>query len=77
MRESEIVYEGRFAWVCRERDRYTVYRIGATHSVSDSAYPKTDDGLTIALARAKYLNGARLLKRLTHADAGHPDNVIL
>lgn len=63
MRESDIVYEGRSAWVCRERDRYTVYRSGSTHSVGDSSYPKTDDGLSIALARAKYLNGARLLKR--------------
>lgn len=56
MSEHDVVYEGPKAWVCRERSAYTVYRVGVTHSTGDSSYPKTDDGLSIAIARAKYLN---------------------
>lgn len=59
MRESDIVHEnGRF-WVCRDlkTNRYTVFRSGTTHSVSDSAYPLTPEGLTLAAARCDYLAG--------------------
>lgn len=73
MRESDIVYEGRSAWVCRGRSAYTVFRTGPTHSTSDSSYPLNADGLSIAVARARYLDGRQIDK----ADAGHPDNVIL
>ena len=54
-RESDIMHEsGRF-WVCREKDCYAVFRSGSTHSVSDSAYHKSPDGLSLAIARCDYL----------------------
>jgi hypothetical protein len=55
MKESDIVYENGNYWVARERDRYTVYQSGATHSISDSSYGKSKDGLTLAIARCDYL----------------------
>jgi hypothetical protein len=56
MRESDIAYENAKAWVYRDKRnaRYTVFRIGVTYSTSDSSYPLTDDGLSIAKARADY-----------------------
>ncbi len=55
MTEKDIMHEAGSYWVGRERDSYTVYKIGATHSISDSAYAKTPDGLSIAVARCNYL----------------------
>ena len=55
IKESDIIHENGDFWVLRERDRYTVLRNGLTHSESDSAYEKTDDGLSIAVARCNYL----------------------
>ncbi|MDH0613319.1 MULTISPECIES: hypothetical protein [unclassified Agrobacterium] len=55
MTEADIMHEAGNYWVGRERDSYTVYKIGATHSVSDSAYAKTPNGLSIAIARCDYL----------------------
>lgn len=55
MRESDIMHEVGNYWVARERGSYTVYKIGVTHSTSDSAYAKSDDGLSIAIARCNYL----------------------
>ena len=55
MRESDILHENGSYWVAREQAAYTVYRVGATHSTSDSSYAKTPDGLTIAIARCNYL----------------------
>jgi len=54
-RESDIVYENAACWVRRDRSAYTVFKIGLTHSESDSAYKKNADGLSIAVARCKYL----------------------
>lgn len=55
MRESDIVHQvGRF-WVWRGRTQYTVFCDGITHATSDSAYEKTSDGLSIAIARCDYL----------------------
>ena len=59
--ESDIMHENGDFWVCRERDRYTVYRVGATASTSDSAYHKTDGGLSIAIARCNYLARRRAI----------------
>jgi len=56
MSESKIVHENPTAWVCSQRNSYTVYRIGLTHSTPDSSYAKTPDGLSIAKARAEYLH---------------------
>lgn len=55
-RESDIVHENPKAWVLDDRRRgaYAVYVIGLTHSVCDSAYPRNEDGLSIAKARADY-----------------------
>lgn len=55
MRESDIVHENGDYWVAKERVAYTVYKSGITHSVSDSAYSKDADGLSIAIARCNYL----------------------
>ena len=57
MRESDIMHEAGAYWVCRQKGAYVVYKIGVTHSTSDSAYAKTPDGLSIAIARCDYLAG--------------------
>lgn len=56
-REKDIVHENAKAWVLRDAKRkaYVVYRIGVTHSTSDSSYALTPDGLSIAKARADYI----------------------
>lgn len=58
MRESDIIHENPKAWVYKDSKRkcYTVMQVGLTHSTSDSSYPLTDDGLSIAIARADYFN---------------------
>jgi len=56
MRERDIMFETSTHWVGRQRGRYVVFEVHATHSVSDSAYALTPDGLSIAIARAKYLS---------------------
>lgn len=57
MTEADIMYEKGSYWVGRDKapKAYVVYKIGLTHSTSDSAYPMTDDGLSIAICRCKYL----------------------
>lgn len=57
MRESDIMHEKGNYWVGRDRElgAYVVYKIGPTHSTSDSAYGLNQDGLSIAIARANYL----------------------
>ena len=55
MKESDIMHENGSYWVGRERKSYTVYRSRVTRSVSDSAYAKTEDGLSIAITRCDYL----------------------
>ena len=54
-REEDIVHENGSAWVLKERDSYTVFMSGVTHSTSDSSYVRDADGLSIAKARADYL----------------------
>lgn len=54
-RESDIVHETPVCWVRRDRNSYTVFRIGVTHSTSDSSYKKNADGLSIAISRCNYL----------------------
>lgn len=57
MRESDIMHENGDYWVGRDRETksYLVLKTGATHSVSDSGYALTADGLSIAIARCDYL----------------------
>lgn len=55
--EIDIMHETPHGyWVARDKDRYSVWRPASTHSKGDSAYPKTDDGLSLAKARADYLD---------------------
>ena len=59
MRESDIMHEtpcGHY-WVGRDKvcKAYIVYKVGVTHSTSDSGYALTPDGLSIAIYRADYL----------------------
>lgn len=74
MKEQDIVYEAGRAWVYRDKraDRYTVFLAGATHSTSDSSYPRTPDGLTLATARADYLAVPRYRVRLTWTERRLP-----
>ena len=60
MKESDIMHEtscGKY-WVGRDtgQQAYVVYKVGPTHSTSDSGYHMTSDGLSIAIARADYLS---------------------
>ena len=57
MREADIVHDAGASWVLADKShqRYTVFRVGVTHSTSDSAYPFTEDGLSLAKARADYI----------------------
>lgn len=54
-KEKDIKHEIGNYFVLDTKDSYTVFKIGLTHSVSDSSYHKTADGLSIAIARCKYL----------------------
>lgn len=56
-REGDIIHDTPVAWVHRDTIHgcYVVYCVSLTHSTSDSAYPLTPDGLSLAKARANYL----------------------
>ena len=58
-RESDIVYQDGIYWVLREERGYGVYKLSpsGTHGVLDGGvlYPLNADGLSIALARCKYI----------------------
>jgi hypothetical protein len=63
MKEADIIHEtecGNY-WVGidREKRAYIVFEVKLTHSVSDSAYHLTPDGLSIAIHRANYLSRIR------------------
>lgn len=53
--EADIMHENGDFWVGRQRGAYVVYRVGVTHSTSDSAYARDADGLSLAVARCDYL----------------------
>ena len=55
-KECNIVFELGMTWVYRESKSYTVYINNLTHATSDSSYSLTNDGLSIAIERCKYLN---------------------
>jgi hypothetical protein len=59
MRETNIIFEAGSFWVGKVSDTFTVYRAGTTHSTPDSSYPLTEDGRSLAIARAKYLARVR------------------
>jgi hypothetical protein len=56
-RESDIMYENGNYWVAKNEKDYTVYLNGPVYSTAESSYPKTPDGLSIAIARCNYLAG--------------------
>ena len=79
MTEADILHEAGDFWVSREYDRYTVWRNGITHAVSDSSYRKDANGLLIAIRRCDYL-WRRLSGVLPHdarASDGAPGKPIL
>lgn len=60
MKEVDIVHEAGPFWVARDTTAqgvacYAVYRNGEVCSAGDSAYSRSEDGLSIAIARADYL----------------------
>lgn len=54
-RESDIKHECGDYFVLRESRAFTVYKNVGTHAVSDSSYARTPDGLSLAIARCKYM----------------------
>ena len=66
MKVSDIVYEKGQYWVYRDNQKkqYTVFETGITHSTSDSAYALDEDGLSIAKARADYLEKRKQAREL-------------
>lgn len=56
MKESNIIYEAGRAWVGKQKHGYIVYVKNTMHSVSDSTYLLTADGLGLAICRADWFN---------------------
>jgi hypothetical protein len=57
MTEKHIKWEGKRFWVCEDKAAYTVYENGFTHSTPVQSFERNEDGLSIAIAYAKYLDG--------------------
>lgn len=55
-KETDIKHEAGKYWVLDTKRDYSVMVTGSTHSVTDSAYSRDNDGLSLAIARANYLN---------------------
>ena len=66
-RERDILYEVGAYWVMLNRrcNALVVMRNVGTHSVSDSAYCRGDNGLSIAKARCDYLAKRDAMKEVT------------
>ena len=56
---NDIMFELGKYFVLREPNQYLVMQNMGHYSESDSAYAKDGDGLSIAIARAKYLHEYR------------------
>lgn len=54
-KESQIIHEKGQYWVLDTGKAYQVMAIKVTHSETDSAYERSNDGLSIAIARCNYL----------------------
>lgn len=54
-KESQIKHEAGKYWVLDTGTSYQVMAIKGTHSETDSAYERSGDGLSIAIARCNYL----------------------
>ena len=59
-RQKDIKHEAGPFWVLDTGKAYAVMVVGVTHSTSDSAYERTPDGLSIAVARCNYLAARRV-----------------
>jgi hypothetical protein len=73
-RESDIAHENGAFWVLKDRAKkcYTVFRPNSPHaSESDSSYPLTENGLSLAIARADYLAKREADKRFGQPHYGH------
>lgn len=55
MKESDIKFEDGNWWVCDCKKHYSVMRSGLVVSEGNEQYAHNDDGLSIAIARVKYL----------------------
>lgn len=55
MSEDDIVHENGMYWVLKTKSAYSVMVNGLTHSMADSSYELSDDGLSISKARCDYL----------------------
>lgn len=55
LKETDIVFEAGKYWVLNDRTAYSVMQSTLTHSKIDSAYCFNADGLSLAIARCKYL----------------------
>jgi len=55
MKSQNIIYENGKYWIGKIDNSYTVFKIGVTHSTSDSSYSMDEDGLSIAIRRCDYL----------------------
>lgn len=60
MKESDILHESGSFFVIKDTDCYSVYRNVGCYSQFDSAYHKTQGGLSIAIARCNYLNNPKI-----------------
>ena len=56
IRERDILYETRTAWIWRDVDSYVVFVKGVSVSESCSSFPRTVDGLSLAICRVDYHN---------------------
>lgn len=56
IKESQILWQQGKVWVLDAKTSYDVMVDGITHAISDSSYHHNSDGLSIAIARAKYLS---------------------
>lgn len=65
MKEKDIIFETTCQgfWVGDLKDSYAVFIDKGTHSESDSHYRRNADGLSIAIARAKYLSKRKESKK--------------
>ena len=59
-KEIDILFQQNNFWVLKKNNAYYVMRDGVTHAVSDSAYSQDEDGLSLAVARCKYLGRLKL-----------------
>jgi len=76
-KEKDIIHERGSYWVCRTKDSYTVFKSGITHSTSDSSYKKTDDGLSVAIARCNYLGNKELHRGQTELCRSYAKNLAM